>query len=328
MPKRQRKYFSEKIELINKSRESALAAIQIFNNPLITFKSESFIVLMIIAWTYLLHAYYIQKKIDYRERDKNGRLLKTKYGAYRLWGLEKCLDANECPLEEAVKDNLKFLLGLRHEIEHQMTKSIDEHISGKFQANCINYNQALKKLFERYSKDFEKSIPISLQLFSFGESQINSIKNKPDLPKNLIEFITNFEGKISTLENPLYSYRVIYLRDNASRESTSDVAYRFLSEGSTEGKKIHNILIKNKKLKKLMAKEVVKIIQKTGFPKFTNYSHQSFWKTRWKSVDARNKSSDAEQFGEMVTDSQWMWYEETWIPEVKRYCQENSQEFK
>ena len=30
------------------------------------FKSESFIVLMVIAWTYLLHAYYRSKRVEYR----------------------------------------------------------------------------------------------------------------------------------------------------------------------------------------------------------------------------------------------------------------------
>ena len=46
------KFSSIKLELIKKSRESKLAAVQIYNNPTITFKAESFIVLSIISWTY------------------------------------------------------------------------------------------------------------------------------------------------------------------------------------------------------------------------------------------------------------------------------------
>lgn len=63
---RNRKVWSIQQELIEKAKESALAAVKIYNDPLIKFKSESFIVLMIIAWTYLLHAYYRKKGIDYR----------------------------------------------------------------------------------------------------------------------------------------------------------------------------------------------------------------------------------------------------------------------
>jgi hypothetical protein len=57
---------SERSDLIEKAREAMLSAVQTYNNPLIGFKTESFIVLGSIAWTYLLHAHYRSKKIDYR----------------------------------------------------------------------------------------------------------------------------------------------------------------------------------------------------------------------------------------------------------------------
>ena len=71
--KRNRKIGSVKSELLKKSRESALCAAQIFNNPNIIFKFESYVVLMIIGWTYLLHAYCHSKGIDYRYYKKAGR---------------------------------------------------------------------------------------------------------------------------------------------------------------------------------------------------------------------------------------------------------------
>jgi hypothetical protein len=37
-------FFLEKIDLIMKSREAMLSAVQVYNNPLILFKTESFIV--------------------------------------------------------------------------------------------------------------------------------------------------------------------------------------------------------------------------------------------------------------------------------------------
>jgi len=49
MSQRNRRVGSIKSELLHKSREAALAAVQIFNNPNITFKSESYLVLMIIS---------------------------------------------------------------------------------------------------------------------------------------------------------------------------------------------------------------------------------------------------------------------------------------
>lgn len=73
MSKRIRRVGSIKTELIKKSREASLAAVQIFNNPNISFKSESYVVLMVIAWTYLLHAYFRDQKIEYRYCQQNGK---------------------------------------------------------------------------------------------------------------------------------------------------------------------------------------------------------------------------------------------------------------
>ena len=74
MPKRKRRIYSERRELVEKSREAALSAVQIYNNPNTTFKTESFIVLFIIAWVYLLHAHCRGEKIEYRHfRMVNGR---------------------------------------------------------------------------------------------------------------------------------------------------------------------------------------------------------------------------------------------------------------
>ena len=81
MPTRKRSVGSVKGELISKSREAALSAIKIFNDPLISFKSEAYIVLMVIAWTYLLHAHYRSKGIEYRyhtQRAKRKVFDKTK----------------------------------------------------------------------------------------------------------------------------------------------------------------------------------------------------------------------------------------------------------
>ena len=72
--KRVRRYYSLKNALLLKAKEAALAAVQIFNSPTITFKSEIFIVLMQIAWTYLLHAYFKEKVIQLGKKDSAAEL--------------------------------------------------------------------------------------------------------------------------------------------------------------------------------------------------------------------------------------------------------------
>ena len=58
------------------------------------FKSEAFIVLMVIAWTYMLHAHFRAKRIEYRyfhQGPKRRKFDRTKKGAFKFWELERCL---------------------------------------------------------------------------------------------------------------------------------------------------------------------------------------------------------------------------------------------
>lgn len=318
--KRNRTVFSVKNELLEKSKESALCAVQIFNNPNITFKSEACIVLMIIAWTYLLHAHYREQGIEYRyfKQGKKQRVFeKTTRGSYKYWELERCLNDASCPLDKAVKSNLRFLIGLRHEIEHQMTNRIDDFISGKLQACCLNYNDAMKKLFNLSISQYQ---PLSIQFFSFGEEQIESLKHKPNVPKNIIDFVAAYEGSLDKDEkhSPQYSYRVIYMRDNVNHEGQADRAIRFIPEGSEEGQKIHSVLIKNKQYTKLTQSNVVAKMRAAGFRQFSPNAHQLLWQSKWPTAKERN--SKAKKYGELVVNNQWLWYEETWLPLVEEHC--------
>ncbi len=102
MAKRRKKTWSIKEELLTKSREAMLTAVQIFNNPSIKFKSETYIVLANIAWTYLMHAHYRNIGIEYRyHRVSNGRKRfdKTQRGAFKYWELERCLNQDGCPID-------------------------------------------------------------------------------------------------------------------------------------------------------------------------------------------------------------------------------------
>ena len=112
---------SVKAELLRKSREAALNAVQTFNNPLTTFKTETFIVLMVIAWTYLLHAYYHHKRVEYRyykPGPKRRKFYRTKSGSFKHWSLSAALATLDVRWMDRTKLNLHFLIGLRHEIEH------------------------------------------------------------------------------------------------------------------------------------------------------------------------------------------------------------------
>lgn len=229
---RQRKVKSVKDELVKKSREAILAAVQIYNSPQITFKAESFITLAIIGWTYLLHAYYRSAKVCYRYYSYEGKRKifdKTKHGAYKHWELERCINDKKCPLDADTISNLRFLIGVRHEIEHQMTDKIDEFISAKLQACAINFDYYITTLFgEKYG--LGKELALAIQFSPLTPEQREFLQDNSRITTNVRNFVVDFENSLpdDSLKNPRYAYRVLFVPINAKREGQADQVVEFL----------------------------------------------------------------------------------------------------
>ena len=322
MTKRNRKIGSVKTELLTKSREAMLTAVQIFNNPNIQFKSESYIVLSNIAWTYLLHAFFRSHKIEYRYFEQHGqrkRFDKTKRGAYKYWELERCLNDANCPIDNVAKLNLKFLIGLRHEIEHQMTTRIDNYLSARFQACCLNYNKYIKTLFDN-KLGIDKHLSFSLQFSSIKEEHVNQLKEFTDLPKNISSYINGFDLNIPDAEynDMRYSYRVLYIPKSANHKGQADKVIEFIPANSPEAEKLNKeyVIIKEKEKPKYLPSKIVEIMQEKGYSKFKQHKHTQLWKSK----DAKNQGKG---FGVLVAKT-WYWYD-TWLNEVKKHCNENNE---
>ena len=324
MAKRQRKLYSIKEELLTKSREAMLCAVQIFNNPNIVFKSESFIVLANISWTYFLHAYYKEKGIDYRyykQGPKTKKFDKTARGAFKFWELERCLNDDNCPIESVPKANLKFLIGLRHEIEHQMTTRIDDYLSARFQACCLNYNHYVKTLFGA-NYGIDKYLSFSLQFSSISDEHGKQLNEFADLPKSIASYINDFDDKVSDADynNPQYSYRVLYVPKTANNKGQADKVIEFLKADSPEAAGLNKEyrIIRDREKPKHLPAEVIKIMKDKGYKNFGMHQHTQLWK----SLDGKNENKN---FGVQVATT-WYWYD-NWIKEVEKYCIEHKVEF-
>jgi len=322
---RKRLVKSIKLELVKKSREAALAAVQVFNNPAITFKSEVYVVLMVIAWTYLLHAYYRDKKIDYRYFKvlPSGRKKFdiTAKGAYKHWELERCLNCSDSPVDTDSANNLKFLIALRHEIEHQMTTRIDNLLSARFQACCLNYNEYIKRFFgEKHGID--RHLSFSLQFASLTESHVDMLAERGDLPQHIQRFIDGFDGCLSPEEfnSPRFAYRVLFVPKMANNKGQADQVIEFVKADSELAQQVNTsyALIKETEREKYLPAQIVKMMQDEGFSKFSMHSHTQFWQK----IGAKDPKY---AYGAKVV-KQWYWYKK-WVDEVRDYCQKNSATF-
>lgn len=320
-PKRRRRAHSWKDELLCKAREAALCALQIFNNPQVSFKAESYTMLMVVAWTYLLHAYFRSEGVEYRYVEKAGkrrRFKKTKHGAFRYWELETCLKCNECPLSSAVKNNLRFIIGLRHEIEHQMTNQDLDAYSARFQACCLNFHNEATRLFgDKYG--IADQLPISLQLSSFSSAQMHVLKGNLSLPGHIQEYIEHFDESLSdsARADPAFAYRIIMVRKLVNHTNQADEVIEFVPAGSEVESDVNKRFFATKEVErpKFLPGDIVKRMRDEGHASFSMYDHTQLWKDRG--------AKDLPGMGVQVGKT-WYWYDR-WLIEVRAYCEEQHQ---
>jgi len=311
-------------ELLLKAREAMIAAVHIFNSAGLTFRAELFIVTAVIAWTYLLHAFYGRKGVDYRfTKNVNGKreVVRTPSGAEKFWELGYCLRHAECPLPKGAITNLDFLLDIRHEIEHRSTSRIDDALSAALQACCINFNEAIKELF---GKQFglERRLPIALQFVTFDPDQRAALKRAASLPPGIATTMEAFLDRLTDeeLADPRFTYRLLYVPRSANRASAADMALEFVHPGSEEAEEISRILLKDVEKPKYRPKQIVDAMRKDGFRNFNLHHHTLLWRAH----DAKNP---AKGYGVQLLDGNWYWYQ-NWVDRVRAHCEEKPERYR
>lgn len=309
-----------KKELLAKSREAALNAVQTFNNPLTTFKSETFIVLMVIAWTYLLHAYYRGQGIEYRyykQGPKRRKFERTKTGAFKYWELNRCLSVTACPLDKETKQNLLFLIGLRNRVEHHRGIAVDSWFSGRYLACCLNYERYLCQLFGmRYS--LGKEVAITLQFRDLVDVPTPETRNP--LPSDVARYLQEFDEQLpdEVLSSPHFRRRFQFTPLITNKRAQADQIIQFTSFDPQQDADIsqehQQLLLKEVERPKYLPSEIVALMTNDGYRDFTLYKHTKLWQ----SLDGKNP---AKGFGYELGD-RWFWYER-WVDVVRQHCESN-----
>ena len=213
----------------------------------------------------------------------------------------------DCPIEKGVVDNLNFLTEIRHEIEHQSTNRVDDALSAKLQACCINFNNAIKRLF---GKEFglEKRLPIALQFVTFDGGQRAQLIGQ-DLPPNLSMAMDEFHSELSIEEqaDPKFRFRVAFVQKLAGKVTQSDLAIEFVKAGTPEAYNVERVLLKETERPKVLPSEIVFRAKTAGFDQFTLYDHTQLAKQ----LNARKpgKGDGVEVAGK------WYWYD-IWFEKV------------
>jgi hypothetical protein len=284
---------------IQKASEAMKASVAIYNNPTIRWKSEIFIVNAVIAWTYLLHAYYGTHGVDYRYRNGDALVL-TGEGRPKHWELTKCLDAHECPLPNAVKSNLRYLILVRNEIEHRLSDNVDRMLAPKLQACALNFDYWLCEWFGS-ACSIADELAFAIQFAEISLRSHRDIVGDKGLP-DVIRAVNDLVERDMTLEDyndPRYSYRVYVIPRTINNPKKADQAVIFADIGSTLEMALREI-----ERPKYTATQIVELMKKEGFSDFALYKKDGFVEM-WKAMDAKDP---AKGLGIVVAGT-WYWYD-------------------
>jgi len=237
------------------SIDAALLAVEVYNKPRTSFRSEGFICLMIMAWLRLLHAYFNNTIGDRYYYKKKGKY-EIVDGERKAWELSTCIKRyGSLPLP--VDKNLEFFIGLRNKIEHRHIgkREIDVLIFGECQALLYNYENLLVTLFgKQYA--INEALVYSLQ-FSHLRTPQQEKANKAALSRDLADIASYVEKFRSSLDEDVYNsqeYSIKLLQiPKISNTNRADAAIEFvrwddLSEQDRAAYEQIAVIIKDKKV--------------------------------------------------------------------------------
>jgi Protein of unknown function (DUF3644). len=223
-------------ELVIKARDSAILAVDIYNRPIASFRSQGYIVMMIIAWTALFHAIYELNEIDYFYKSKDGSDEMID-GDKKAWELDRCLVKCEETISDASKKNLRLFIMLRNKIEHRYVPAFDFDIFGECQAMLLNFESLIVEKFGvYYALNNSLSFPLQTSSVRHGAQIETTKKIQSQHYGELKQYIEAYRGALDddVYSNSQYSFRVFLIPQLGNHQSSSDCAIEFIHYNPNE----------------------------------------------------------------------------------------------
>lgn len=285
--------------ILENSINSAFTAVETYNRPRTQFRIENYIILMIIAWTKLFHAYFQSTMGErYFYKEKNGRFKRID-GEKKAWELAECIKnyqkrKPENKLSEPVVANLKFFIGIRNKIEHRYwdSSALDILLFGECQSLLYNYENLVVELFgDDYSINTSLAYALQFSHLRANEQLMAQrellSRDMQDIKKYIDKYKTDLPQEV--YDSQEYSIKLLQI-PKISNTNRSDLAVEFVNWNSLsdEDKDNYNkvtAIIKDKiikqnvsnanMLKPIDVRNAVK--EKTG-EEISQSNHTDLWK--------------------------------------------------
>ena len=178
-------------DMLEKSEEAFLMAIEIYNKPTINYRIEGFFFIC-NAWELLLKARLVQEGKSIYYSDKPNRTI----------SLSRCVSIVFTNDKDPIRKNLEIIINLRNTSTHFIIKEMDSIYFPFMQANVLNYSQ---KLFDFFGRDITNKI---------NSSFMTLVTNHEDVSEENI--LSRYGDIIFSKYSKLKSETTSLINDNAS----------------------------------------------------------------------------------------------------------------
>jgi ribosomal protein L22 len=281
----------------HKAVEIMKTAISAFNSGTMISRSETFIVLAVIAWTYAIHSFLRRKGTEPVYLDDAGNVVVAD-GQPKLWDLARCLrEEASLQLSPGTTRNLKYVLAIRHAVEHRSPEDINDDVQAKIQANALNFLAFVRDRFGP-AFDFSRDLAFAIQLQALTLKSPNAIKGPGKVSKSVEAVNAALESGLSEAEynDPDYSFRVYVVPKVTNNSKKADQAVIYSPIGSGV-----EVAIKQVERPKHRMKDALTMLGNRGIAA-TPYTFMRAWKDN-------NLKDPAKAFAVQL-GGQWFWYPE------------------
>lgn len=220
--------------ILDASKNEALLAVELYNQPIQPRRVEGFFVHMHMAWLLLLHAEFRRDGVDYYYRKNAAGHFVRVGGEPKTWELAKCVEERWPDPNHPVRKNLELTSSLRNKIEHRYTgktEAIEAATTGYAQASLLNYESEITTTFgQDHSLANQLRFPVFIGTFSHASAQ-KMKEAKLALPTEIRNLIDEFQSDLTSavIMDARYEFRV-HLVQQLGPKTEADLAIEFVRE--------------------------------------------------------------------------------------------------
>lgn len=159
------------------ARQSCLSALQVWNDPASSFRTEAFALLLVTAWNALCIAILQKRTVEWRKTDESGLPIQTD-GADQAIDTEQLVAMAFSEDEHfGIRQNLRIWIKLRNSVAHRYLPTLDYVVIPHAQAALLNFENAIVSEFGA-SFAIAERMSVPLQLSGFRDPGVLASRKK------------------------------------------------------------------------------------------------------------------------------------------------------